>query len=97
MNKPSFQDMSWEVQFRKSEAELDLKLSSFQNLSPENDSVQLEAEIETLLNKLNSIVKEQDQNPKVSRKIQAWVFFTLEFSSFSKFSVTFILTHYFLM
>ena len=67
--------MSWEVQFRKSEAELDLKLSSFQNLSPENDSVQLEAEIETLLNKLNSIVKEQDQNPKVSRKILAGVFF----------------------
>ena len=66
--------MSWEVQFRKSEAELDLKLSSFQNLSPENDSVQLEAEIETLLNKLNSIVKEQDQNPKVSRKIPAKVF-----------------------
>ena len=90
--------MSWEVQFRKSEAELDLKLSSFQNLSPENDSVQLEAEIETLLNKLNSIVKEQDQNPKVSRKIQAWVFsFTLEKSSFSEFSVTFILAHYFLM
>ena len=74
MNKIHFKDMSWEVQFRKSEAELDLKLSSFQNLSPENDSVQLEAEIETLLNKLNSIVKEQDQNPKVSRKILAGVF-----------------------
>merc|ERR1711892_850758 len=58
--------MSWEVQFRKSEAELDLKLSSFQNLSTEHDSVQLEAEIETLLNKLNQIVKEQDQNPNVS-------------------------------
>merc|ERR1712106_794886 len=57
--------MSWEVQFRKSEAELDLKLSSFQNLSTEHDSVQLEAEIETLLNKLNQIVKEQDQNPNV--------------------------------
>ena len=62
--------MSWEVQFRKSEAELDLKLSSFQNLSPENDSVQLEAEIETLLNKLNSIVKEQDSSPNVSRKFK---------------------------
>merc|ERR1711892_993106 len=58
--------MSWEVQFRKSEAELDLKLSSFQNLSTEHDSVQLEAEIETLLNKLNQVVKEQDQNPNVS-------------------------------
>ena len=62
--------MSWEVQFRKSEAELDLKLSSFQNLSPENDSVQLEAEIETLLNKLNSIVKVQDSSPNVSRKFK---------------------------
>ena len=59
--------MSWEVQFRKAESELELKLSSFQNLSPENDSVKLESEIEQLLIRLNKIINDQEsQNPKMT-------------------------------
>ena len=59
--------MSWEVQFRKAESELELKLSSFQNLSPENDSVKLESEIEQLLIRLNKIMNDQEgQNPKMT-------------------------------
>ena len=61
--------MSWEVQFRKAESELELKLSSFQNLSPENDSVKLESEIEQLLIRLNKIMNDQEgQNPKMTGK-----------------------------
>ena len=65
--KKNFSRMSWEVQFRKAESELELKLSSFQNLSPENDSVKLESEIEQLLIRLNKIMNDQEgQNPKMT-------------------------------
>lgn len=48
--------MSWEIQFRKKEAELDLKLTSLQNLNPDSDSSHLESEIDHLLDHLNEII-----------------------------------------
>lgn len=58
--------MSWEFQFRKSEAELDMKLSSFQSASPETALNPLESEIDALLSRLNKIINEQDDNPKMT-------------------------------
>ena len=69
--------MSWEVQFRKAESELDLKLSSFQTLSAENDSKKLESEIEQLLTKLNEIVNLQDSVPKMSGTVYNLVLISL--------------------
>ena len=71
--------MSWEVQFRKAESELELKLSSFQNLLPENDSVKLESEIEQLLIRLNKIMNDQEgQNPKMTGDLWNTMFIAYE-------------------
>ena len=54
--------MSWEIQFRKKESELDLKLTSLQNLSGESDSTHLENEIDHLLDQLNEVVNTADNS-----------------------------------
>ena len=58
--------MSWEIQFRKKESELDLKLTSLQNLSPESDSTHLENEIDNLLDQLNQVVNKADSSSATS-------------------------------
>ena len=72
--------MSWEIQFRKKEAELDLKLTSLQNLSPESDSSHLESEIDSLLDHLNDIIDQAESNSSTSSSSKLdelffWTFF----------------------
>ena len=64
--------MSWEIQFRKKESELDLKLTSLQNLSPESDSTHLENEIDNLLDQLNQVVNKADSSSATSSSSKIW-------------------------
>ena len=64
--------MSWEIQFRKKESELDLKLTSLQNLSPESDSTHLENEIDNLLDQLNQVVNKADSSLATSSSSKIW-------------------------
>ena len=64
--------MSWEIQFRKKESELDLKLTSLQNLSPESDSTHLENEIDNLLDQLNQVVNKADSSSATSSSSKKW-------------------------
>ena len=58
--------MSWEINFRKKEAELDLKLTSLQNLHQESDSSHLESDIDLLLDQLNEIVDQAENSSSLS-------------------------------
>lgn len=54
--------MSWEIQFRKKEADLDQKLTFLQNFNSDSDSSHLESEINNLLDHLNAIVNDADKS-----------------------------------
>jgi hypothetical protein len=61
-NSQIFRIMSWEIQFRKKEADLDQKLTFLQNFNSDSDSSHLESEINNLLDHLNAIVNDADKS-----------------------------------
>ena len=78
--------MSWEIQFRKTEAQLDIKLASFLNPQSFANVDHIEIDINRLLDELTIIIDQAEQTISSSPSCKSSLISKVEFYQISIYS-----------